>query len=38
MPSLYSSGAFSKLIDVFNESMNKESILYLSVLEHISDT
>ena len=34
---LYASGAFTKLIDVFIEFTNKESVLYISMLEYISD-
>ena len=31
------SGAVTKLIDVFIKIMSKESILYISILEYISD-
>ena len=34
---LYASGAFTKLIDVLIEFMNKESVLCISMLEYISD-
>ena len=34
---LDASGAVTKLIDVFIEFMNKESVLYISILECISD-
>ena len=34
---LYGSGAVNNLIDVFIESMNKESVLYISIMEYISD-
>ena len=34
---LYASGAVNNLIDVFIEFMNKESVLYISIMEHISD-
>ena len=37
---LYASGAFTKLIkvpSVFISFMNKESVLYISMLEYISD-
>ena len=35
---LYASGAFTKLIDVFIKFMIKESVLYISMLEYISDS
>ena len=34
---LYTREAFTKFIDVFIEFMNKESVLYISMLEYISD-
>ena len=34
---LYASGAFTKLTDVFMKFMKKESVLYISLLEYISD-
>ena len=34
---LYVSGAVNNLIDVFIEFMNKESVLYISIMEYISD-
>jgi len=36
-PLLYASGAFTKLIDVFITFTNKESVLYISILEYTSD-
>ena len=34
---LYDSGTVTKLIDGFIEFMNKESIVFISILEYISD-
>ena len=34
---LYARGAFTKLIDVFIEFMNKEFVLYISIMEFMSD-
>ena len=34
---LGASGAFTKVIDVFIKFTNKESVLYISILEYISD-
>ena len=34
---LYASGAFTELISLFIVSMNKESVLCISILDYISD-
>ena len=34
---LYARGAFTKLINVFIVFMKKESVLYISILDYISD-
>ena len=34
---LYARGAFTKLINVFIVFMKKESVLYISILDYVSD-
>ena len=34
---LYAKGAFTELIDVLIKFMNKESVLFLLILKHMSD-